>query len=92
MLIALDYDQTYTRDPDYWDAVIALGVMGGHQFICVTNRPWPPGETKPERVPKIPIICAGDQFKSDAAREAGYTVSVWIDDMPGSISQSLILP
>lgn len=89
MLLALDYDQTYTRDPDFWDEVVALGVRRGHQFVCVTNRALPPGTAKAERVPTptIPVVCAGDQMKADAARNAGYTVSVWIDDMPASISQ-----
>ena len=94
MTISLDYDQTYTRDPDLWDGFIASAQSRGHQVICVTNRPWAPNTTKPERLPfpAIPIICAGDQFKSDAARAAGYTVGIWIDDMPGTISQSVLLP
>src|ERR1700722_1875454 len=104
MIIALDYDGTYTRDPDLWDAFIDAAQERGHTVICVTNRPWAPNTTKIERVPSsiqkdeegtmsrcpISIICAGDRFKLDAARDAGYNVSIWIDDMPGTISQSVI--
>lgn len=109
MTIALDYDGTYTRDPDLWDRFISEARSHGHSVICVTNRPWAPNTTKTERVPSftvttggfegvdsydqpIPIICAGDRFKLDAARDAGYTVAIWIDDMPSTISQSVLLP
>ena len=89
MLLALDYDQTYTRDPDYWDAVIALGITRGHRFVCITSRTYAPGSTRPERTPTpaIPVVLAGQEMKADAARAAGYEVHIWIDDMPGSISQ-----
>lgn len=87
MLIAIDYDLTYTRDPDFWDAVIALGVGRGHRFVCVTSRTQEPGTTKPERrpTPAIPYVCAGEELKSDAARAAGHNVQIWIDDCPGAI-------
>jgi hypothetical protein len=89
MLLSLDYDQTYTRDPDFWDGVIAAGIARGHSFVCITNRPNPPGTGKAERLPspRIPVLCAGQEFKQDAARAAGLKVSVWIDDMPASINQ-----
>jgi hypothetical protein len=89
MTIALDYDQTYTRDPDFWDEVIAAGKRRGHDFVCVTQRPNPPGSAKFERVPSIPVVCAGEHFKADAARAAGYRIAIWIDDMPGSIHQPI---
>ncbi len=100
MLLALDYDHTYTADPDFWDSVLILGMSRGHRFICVTQRPWPPSASsgqgrKAERLPSpaIPIICAGDQFKIDAAREAGYSkVHVWIDDAPETVSQCTGIP
>jgi hypothetical protein len=98
MTIAIDYDDTYTRDPDLWDDFITAAHNGGHLVICVTNRPWAPNTSKHERVPcvikrdlkldPIPVICAGDKFKVDAAREAGYSVHVWIDDTPGSIDDT----
>lgn len=100
MIIALDYDGTYTRDPDLWDRFIADCQRHSHIVICVTQRPWAPDRQR-ERVPcsllrdeeghitkdPIPVICAGDRFKLDAARDAGYHVSIWIDDMPGTVSQ-----
>jgi hypothetical protein len=87
MLLGLDYDLTYTRDPDFWDAVIALGASMGHKFVCVTQRAVPPGTAKVERVPNIPVVCAGEELKADAALAAGHVVHVWIDDDPSSVKK-----
>lgn len=38
MRIAIDYDNTYTRDPEFWDQMIDYGNSRGHEFICVTMR------------------------------------------------------
>lgn len=90
-MIGIDYDETFTADPDFWREAIGFGGMRGHRFICVTNRSTPPDFT---REPPIPckVICAGAQLKDVAARAAGYHVNVWIDDMPGLCkgSQQLI--
>lgn len=92
MTIAIDYDGTYTTDPDLWDAFISAGILRGHSFVCVTNRPWEPEEGLRRPYPAIPFVCAGDQYKANAARAAGYPVSVWIDDMPGTITPPVDLP
>lgn len=89
MLIALDYDKTYTRDPSYWDQVIALGQQRGHEFVCVTGRREPPGSHE-LHIP-IPVLCAPSQWKRHAAMAAGYHVDVWIDDMPEMIAPGRVL-
>lgn len=89
MLIALDYDLTYTADPDFWDAVIAGGRERGHRWVCVTGRQHPPGPH--ERQIPMPVVCAGDRHKFRAAIAAGYAVDVWIDDAPGTIEPARIL-
>ena len=38
MIIALDYDKTYTADPNLWDAFIKFAVFRGHKVICLTMR------------------------------------------------------
>ena len=38
MIIALDYDDTYDRDPPFWDQVIAAAARCGHTVIVVTMR------------------------------------------------------
>ncbi len=89
MLIALDYDDTYTRDPDFWDQVIWLGKTRGHSFVCVTGRSALPGAH--ERQIPMPVVLAGDETKKAAAYRAGFAVNVWIDDMPGTIERLLKL-
>jgi len=84
MLLALDYDETYTEDPEFWDLVIALAVTRGHSVICATMRHEHEGEEivsslghKVER-----IIFTGRKAKHQFVQEAGYYPSVWIDDSP----------
>lgn len=86
MLLSLDYDNTYTADPDGWDAVVMLMRERGHEFVCVTSRAWPPGtHDETERLPPMPVVCAGHIYKRRAAAVAGYVVDVWIDDCPSVI-------
>lgn len=84
MLLALDYDETYTEDPEFWDLVIGLAVTRGHSVICATMRHEHEGEEivsnlghKVER-----IIFTGRKAKHRFVQEAGYYPSVWIDDSP----------
>ncbi len=88
MLIALDYDLTFTADPEGWRAVVELMTARGHRFVCVTGREQPPGVDEP-RIP-MPIVCAGSELKQRAAVRAGYSVDVWIDDCPGAIEHARI--
>lgn len=87
MLIALDYDFTFTLDPEFWRDVIALGIARGHKFVCVTGRDVPPNFSREPTIP-MPVVCAGGELKFRAARRAGYMVDVWVDDSPGSIEPS----
>ena len=38
MLIALDYDNTYTLDPTFWDGFIVVSKARGHNVIVATMR------------------------------------------------------
>ena len=84
MMIALDYDETYTVDPEFWDLVIALATSRGHSVICVTMRHPHEGEEIEEalqfKVEKI--IYTGRKAKVKFVDEAGYCPTVWIDDSP----------
>lgn len=84
MLIAIDYDETFTEDPDFWREVIGFGGLHGHRFICVTGRASPPDPTREPIIPCI-VLCANGELKDTCARRNGYHVNVWIDDMPGLI-------
>ncbi len=88
MLIALDYDKTFTADPNFWREVIAMGERHGHTFVCVTGRRTPP--ERPEPSIPLQVVCAGPELKRHVAAKAGYAVDVWIDDMPGTIEPQRI--
>lgn len=38
MLIALDYDGTYTADPVFWETFIVSARVHGHTVVCITMR------------------------------------------------------
>jgi hypothetical protein len=90
MLISIDYDETFTCDPEFWREVIRLGKMRGHEFVCVTMRHEPPDWSREPFIP-IPIVCTSGTLKGPAARKAGYNVTVWVDDMPGLIHGTQML-
>lgn len=86
MIIALDYDGTFSRDPELWRDFIYRARRVGHQVIMVTQRTE---ECKPFLIDKIQIplhiICCSGCSKVKATIEAGYMVDVWIDDNPYGI-------
>jgi hypothetical protein len=92
MIIAIDYDGTYTTDPLVFNSIIHLLQSAGHAVICVTGRSDDGIMDKPvrESIGKItPIIFAGKEWKSDAVKKAGYKVDIWIDDCPQFIYNDL---
>jgi len=92
MLIALDYDGTYTADPRMWRTFCTMAQSLGHSFVCVTGRAVPPDFTRDPPLPQgMPIVCAPEGYKRNAALRAGFKVDVWIDDIPEMIGPSKVL-
>lgn len=94
MIIAIDYDNTYTTDPEVFNEIIKLLKNGGHIVICVTGRSSDGLMAKPvlDSIGKlVPVIFAGKEWKRVAASKRGYDVNVWIDDMPSSIEKQIII-
>ena len=90
MLLALDYDETYTRDPIFWDKVIRLANERGHSVVIATMRndvPWEADEVRNELegVGIEAFIFTNRKAKYPALYSAGYYPSVWIDDSPNFI-------
>lgn len=93
MIIAIDFDNTFTADPDMWKELILIMLAKGHKVICLTNRSNM-GEMGAEVIRAIdnliPIVFAGQAWKNDAALKAGYKVEVFIDDSPETIKHQPI--
>jgi len=84
MLIAIDYDDTYTLHPRFWDSVIIMALSHGHRVICVTSRYE---KDKAEVIGNLghkveKVLFTGRLAKDKYAKSQGYIPDVWIDDDP----------
>jgi hypothetical protein len=73
MVIALDYDGTFTADPALWNDFIRLALCQGHEVKIVTMRY--PHET----VEGAPVDVV---YTSRKAKKAAFAADIWIDDAP----------
>lgn len=85
MNIALDYDGTYTRDPEAWDQFIELMQRQGHTVYCVTMR-YRNYEMK-EVLAALESKVDGIFFTERKAKQPfmfarGISIDVWVDDNP----------
>jgi hypothetical protein len=93
MLIGLDFDNTYTRDPEAWNTFIRYFTGRGHTVYCTTFR-YP--EQSEQVYQTIGEIIGRDRcyFTSYTAKHPfmlaqGIYIDVWIDDMPMLIYQGV---
>lgn len=82
MRIALDYDDTYTKDPTLWDNFVTKAKYNGHQISFVTYRY--PYETK-GIVDAAKRLALNIVFTSRQPKRRFFNADVWIDDMPECI-------
>jgi len=80
MRIALDFDNTITRDPDLWSAFVGLALSRGHEVKIVTSRH--PGLPVPIINCPIEII-----YCSFTAKRKHYDADVYIDDDPKHVDK-----
>jgi hypothetical protein len=78
MKIALDYDNTITRDPELWSSFVREAIARGHEVSIVTSRR--PNMPCFESDPGVPVI-----YCSFTAKARHYQADVWIDDDPRHI-------
>ncbi len=89
-VIALDYDNTYSLDPQMWNEIIDTMQRAGHRVICVTMRYGKESRFASECKPVYEalanrvddIYCTGRKAKRTFLYERGINVNVWIDDSP----------
>lgn len=86
MIIALDFDETYTLDPITWDQVIALFKAMGHVVYVVTfridNSAEAPEVRKALEGKVNDIFFTGRKFKREFMEKKEIYIDVWIDDQP----------
>lgn len=87
MKIALDYDGTYTLDPEVWDEFCDMMIDNGHEVYIVTAR-----EFEQDNIDdvlntdyEIPIIYCDGVAKKWFCHHKGLDIDVWIDDKPQGI-------
>ena len=88
LTIAIDYDDTYTADPPFWNKVIELAKDHGHNMICITAR-RNILEHRRELINSLPegieTYFSYDEPKADFIKRQNIVVDIWIDDSPGWI-------
>lgn len=86
MNLALDYDDTYTRDPEFWNLMIDLAQHRGHKVYCITARSERHSEEVLTDLARRPgrdsILFTGGRAKKSFAYSRGISIDVWIDDSP----------
>ena len=78
MLIALDYDKTYTVDPVLWDDFVQIAQNRGHVVKIVTMR------RPDEAIIDAPVEVV---YTSRKAKAAVVNADIWIDDSPHWVYQ-----
>jgi hypothetical protein len=85
MIIALDYDGTFTADPELWQHFIRDATERGHKVVCVTMRY--PDEPIGDMDGVSEIIYTSREAKGPFMAALGRLMDVWIDDKPHWIFQ-----
>lgn len=83
MLIAIDYDGTYSADKALWLRFINDAQQSGHTVICATMRFEEELGTVCDKLKKVVrIICTDRKAKKPALLAMGIRPDIWIDDNP----------
>jgi hypothetical protein len=86
MIIALDYDGTFTEDPALWTAFIDSCISKGHRVVMVTMRFASEGIGSNEHiVGHEHVFYTGRTAKKQFMTTLGIHPHVWIDDHPQSV-------
>lgn len=82
MHLGLDYDDTYTKDPRFWNSFIVLAKNHGHEISIVTYR----DKSLPiDHELPIPVVYTGYRAKRKFMEDLGSPIDIWIDDSPETI-------
>ncbi len=86
MILGLDWDETFTADPELWAAFVRIAGRRGHRVVIVTYRyPRHVGDIRRmlRRLRlRVPLLATSRRPKRPYALAHGFDVDVWIDDLP----------
>ncbi len=85
MIVAMDFDDTYTLDPAAWDVVIRDLENAGHEVICVTCRRDTDENREKVQCGQLTVYFTGLRPKREFMLRRGVKVDVWIDDDPNCV-------
>lgn len=83
--IALDWDDTFTADPEGFKAIIRCFQSLGHTVTIVTLRDELDLDERMSELKdkyEVDIIFCAGQSKERVVRELGLQMNIWIDDNP----------
>ncbi len=88
LTISIDYDDTFTADPDTWSAVIKTLQASGHRVVCCSarrNEHWVRRELEDALPQGVKVFLSYDAPKRLYMESQGVQVDIWIDDMPEAV-------
>ena len=87
---AIDFDGTWTADPEAFKEIAKILKLNGHRVIIVTARISGSGVVERECGAFVDrILFSGAEYKRDFCEKNGEKVNIWIDDMPGMIGPDI---
>jgi hypothetical protein len=90
--IALDFDGTYTRAPQFWNGFVEDALDAGHEVRIVTFRKSTMTDPALDWLAQqIPVIYTEYQQKRAFCRRLGWEPDIWIDDQPEFIVEHVVL-
>lgn len=91
LVFGLDFDDTFTADPELWALFIREAQAKGHRVYCVTARRNSDenieilSETFANHALEIPIVFCNLGSKTWTMEQRGIKVNIWIDDAPHAL-------
>ena len=86
MNISIDFDETYTRDPEFWNYFLETCKSYGHEVWCITLRSEAEGAqvlaTIGKKIGNDRCFFTNREPKRAFAWSKGVRIDIWIDDMP----------
>lgn len=87
MRIAIDYDNTYDRNPAMWNRFITDAISQGCAVWIVSSRTDNEENREQLRVKGCFLVLTSHSPKLWFCEQRGLNIDVWIDDDPFSITE-----